>query len=224
MQVKKKYESAGSRLVASNRYGKITKARLRDNILAFYPIDDDGKNDDCIYFFKWIDGAAYPMGWQWGRDKIEYQLIADGDEWYTAPGTRPTRDYVHTRAYQKELMDRVRKCMAAGIVQGESLKGEAADTHQFKHVTPEQRDKARRLWSKFNSELLSAGLELFYDADKACVYVASTDLLPGYMTSGKGDTPADLGRDELETIIDEGNIGNPPWFTDSVAYSLSVRK
>lgn len=115
---------AASHIVADNKLGKITKARLRDNTLAFYPLDDDGKNDDCIYFFK-LDGSdIVTKGYQWDRDKIDYSMIAeDGYPWTAEPG-RPTRDYVHTKEYAEYLLDRVRRCLDLGVAtqESESLK------------------------------------------------------------------------------------------------------
>lgn len=106
---------AASRIVADNRLGKITKARLRDNTLAFYPLEDDGKNDDCIYFFRLDDNDIVTKGYQWGRDEIDYSMIAeDGYPWTAEPG-RPTRDYVHTKKYTKYLLDRVCKCLDLGV-------------------------------------------------------------------------------------------------------------
>ena len=115
-----KHEAA-SRVVADNKLGKIVKARLRDNVLAFLPTDDDGKNDDCTYFFKVDGNNIITKGYHWGRDEIDRSMIADDGYPWTAEPNRPTRDYVHTKKYAKQLVDRVRKCLDLGIAAHEGM-------------------------------------------------------------------------------------------------------
>lgn len=112
---------AASRVVADNKLGKIVKARQRDNVLAFLPIDDDGKNDDCTYFFKVDGNDIITKGYHWGRDEIDRSMIADDGYPWTAEPNRPTRDWVHTEKYAKQLVDRVRKCLDLGIAAHERM-------------------------------------------------------------------------------------------------------
>lgn len=112
---------AVSRVVADNKLGKIVKARQRDNVLAFLPIDDDGKNDDCTYFFKVDGNNIITKGYHWGRDEIDRSMIADDGYPWTAEPNRPTRDWVHTEKYAKQLVDRVRKCLDLGIATHERM-------------------------------------------------------------------------------------------------------
>ena len=107
-------ESAPRNVLADNKFGKIVKARQRDNVLAFLPLDDDGKNDDCTYFFKMDGDNVITKGYHWGRDEIDRSMIAEDGYPWTAEPNRPTRDWVHTKEYAKQLVDRVRKCLAAG--------------------------------------------------------------------------------------------------------------
>lgn len=97
------------------------KARQRDNVLAFLPIDDDGKNDDCTYFFKVDGNNIITKGYHWGRDEIDRSMIADDGYPWTAEPNRPTRDWVHTEKYAKQLVDRVRKCLDLGIATHERM-------------------------------------------------------------------------------------------------------
>lgn len=140
-----KDEAAGS-IVADNRLGKIVKARLRDNVLAFLPIDDDGKNDDCVYFFKVDGNNIITKGYHWGRDEIDRSMIADDGAPWTAEPNRPTRDWVHTEEYTKYLLDRVRKCLDMGVT---TRKSEVADSVGF---------------SRFVQNLLDAAINMFDDA------------------------------------------------------------
>jgi hypothetical protein len=99
---------------------------------------------------------------------------------------------------------------------------------EYRHITEEQRKTAENLWRDFNAKLKENGMDLFYDYDMGCFYVASSELEPGYMTdTGKGKTDADLDRDELRKVINEGGFAdvpnNPPWFSDGTCYSLRVK-
>ena len=108
-------------------------------------------------------------------------------------------------------------------------KNEGEMPREIPHITEEQRTMAERLWVKFNEDLQKNGMDLFYDYDNGCFFVASNKLTKGYANvSGKGDTPEDLDKDELEVITMEGGFGNvvnnPPWFTDGSGYTLRIKK
>ena len=99
---------------------------------------------------------------------------------------------------------------------------------EYRHITEEQRKTAENLWCDFNAKLKENGMDLFYDYNMGCFYVASSELEPGYMAdSGKGKTEADLDRDELENVVTEGEFtdvpNNPPWFSDGTSYTLRVK-
>lgn len=165
---------AASRIVADNMFGKIAKARLRDNTLAFYPLDDDGKDDDCIYFFKLDGNDIVTKGYQWGRDGIDRGMIAeDGYPWAVEPG-RPTRDYVHTKKYAKYLLDRVRKCLDLGIANG---KTEAiSDGDLLARLTAADPEKAKYIIRAFHD---SEGYWVWFP-DEVSTYEPYTHTLHEY--------------------------------------------
>lgn len=96
---------------------------------------------------------------------------------------------------------------------------------EYRHITEEQRKTAENLWRDFNAKLKENGMDLFYDYDMGCFYVASSELEPGYIEMG--ETAAVLDRDELEKVIAEGEFtdvpNNPPWFSDGTGYTLRVK-
>lgn len=160
-----KHEAAG-RVVADNKLGKIVKARQRDNVLAFFPIDDDGKNDDCTYFFKVDGNDIITKGYHWGRDEIDRSMIADDGYPWTAEPNRPTRDWVHTKKYAKQLVDRVRKCLDLGIVTHESKSSERMGDVSFADLGADPTDTTaahgrlenelysfeRTIWDKYDTD------------------------------------------------------------------------
>lgn len=160
-----KHEAA-SRIVADNKLGKIVKARQRDNVLAFLPIDDDGKNDDCTYFFKVDGNDIITKGYHWGRDEIDRSMIADDGYPWTAEPNRPTRDYVHTAKYAKQLVDRVRKCLDLGITTQEGKSSERMGDVSFADLGADPTDTPaaqgrlenelhsfeRTIWDKYDTD------------------------------------------------------------------------
>ena len=160
-----KHEAA-SRIVADNKLGKIVKARQRDNVLAFLPIDDDGKNDDCTYFFKVDGNDIITKGYHWGRDEIDRSMIADDGYPWTAEPNRPTRDYVHTAKYAKQLVDRVRKCLDLGVVAQEGKSSERMGSVSFADLGADPTDTTaahgrlenelhsfeRTIWDKYDTD------------------------------------------------------------------------
>lgn len=177
----KKLESfagAASRVVADNKLGKIVKARLRDNVLAFLPIDDDGKNDDCIYFFRMDGDDIITKGYHWGRDEIDRSMIADDGYPWTAEPNRPTRDWVHTKAYAKQLIDRVRKCLDLGIATHErmgdvsfaDLGADPTDTTAAQgHLGDELHSFERSIWDKYDTDAdyIKLRLSIYRKDDKS---------------------------------------------------------
>jgi hypothetical protein len=100
---------------------------------------------------------------------------------------------------------------------------------EYRHITEEQRTLVENLWREFNAKLNENGMDLFYDYYYGRFYVASSELEAGYIRRGteKGETTADLDRDELEKVVAEGELrgvpNNPPWFSDGTSYTLRVK-
>ena len=100
---------------------------------------------------------------------------------------------------------------------------------EYRHITEEQRKTAENLWCDFNAKLKENGMDLFYDYEMGRFYVASSELEAGYIKygTGRGQTEADLDRDELEKVVAEGEFAdvpnNPPWFSDGTSYTLRVK-
>ena len=194
---------AVSRVVADNKLGKIVKARQRDNVLAFLPIDDDGKNDDCTYFFKVDGNNIITKGYHWGRDEIDRSMIADDGYPWTAEPNRPTRDYVHTKAYAKQLVDRARKCLAAGkdTATENGASSESKDEGKFTEI----KAAIKAAWSAAEAKWFR--LDFQESTERLDVYPIASDnegvgvnwgVLPGRSTIVQYATDFRTGNSEIE--------------------------
>lgn len=79
-------------------------------IFAYYPKDEDDKDDDCMYYFTITYNSINPCGWNYGRsDTFDPRYIKINAEWTDSPEAMEDPDYkegaFHTKEYAQNLMD-----------------------------------------------------------------------------------------------------------------------
>lgn len=95
----------------NNKCGIIYADDNHPDVRAFCPIDDKGRNDDCIYYFRLRDGLIWQCGWNYGRGKFLDQFIYNDAAWTISPEDSELNTEYHTPAYQSWLMARLHQCL-----------------------------------------------------------------------------------------------------------------
>lgn len=106
-------EMFGSVNLFHNEYGDVYVNDDYPGVFAFCPTDDDGKNDDCIYYFSLTYSRVAPMGWNYGREYVE-DYIGVSNSWTMDPADSEETEF-HDEEYEKYLLDRLQKCIKVKV-------------------------------------------------------------------------------------------------------------
>lgn len=96
----------------SNNYGSVVMIPGSNGVFAFYPLDADGRNDDCTYYFTMVHNGIRTGGWHYGRgsDESEFTL---GATW-TASEDAEIEDF-HDEEYAQYILNLLKKCIVKSV-------------------------------------------------------------------------------------------------------------
>lgn len=111
------HESNGERTVIFDTpMGSVEMLARYPGVFMYFPEDDDGRNDDCAYYFSLQRNKIVQRGWNYGRDFDEQFLVRRGP-WLDNIEALQDPEYMegafHNLDYQNYLLDRLCKILGS---------------------------------------------------------------------------------------------------------------
>ena len=111
------HESSGERTVIFDTpMGSVEVLARYPGVFMYFPEDDDGRNDDCVYYFSLQRNKIVQRGWNYGRGFDEQFLVRRGP-WLDSIEAQQDPEYMeyafHNLDYQNYLLDRLCKILGS---------------------------------------------------------------------------------------------------------------
>lgn len=105
------HESNGERFVIFDTpMGSVEMLTRYPGVFMYLPVNDNGRNDDCAYYFSLQRNKIVQRGWNYGRDFDEQFLVRRGP-WLDSIEAQQDPEYMenafHNLDYQNYLLNRL---------------------------------------------------------------------------------------------------------------------